>query len=103
MFNKTVKPRISGPGIVPKDTRSRLSNLVYLIIFLTKLLKMGCLGSAWRRDLSCLLNPFNLKILDLHLEEWLCSPLICEERALQGGVDIWDYVKTYIFNNFVCF
>ena len=23
--------------------------------------------------------------------------------ALHGGVDIWDYVKTYTFNNFVYF
>ena len=23
--------------------------------------------------------------------------------ALHGGMDIWDYVKTYTFNNFVYF
>ena len=33
LFNITVKPRMSGVGIVPKETRSCLVNLVYLIIF----------------------------------------------------------------------
>ena len=35
------------------------------------------------------------------LKNW--SPMICAEKALHGGVDIWDYVKTYAFNNFVYF
>ena len=46
-------------------------------------------------------NPFNLKIQDLYLETW--SPVICAEKALYGGVDIWDYLKTDTFNNFVYF
>ena len=54
LFNIIVKPRMSGLGIVPKEIRSRLFNLVYLIIFLTKLLEMGCLGQAWRRRRSYL-------------------------------------------------
>ena len=43
----------------------------------------------------------DLKILDLHLEMWLWLPLICAEKALHRGVDKWDYVKTYTFNNLV--
>ena len=59
------------------------------------------LGMAPTEFLSRLFNPFNLKILDLYHETWLRSPLIRAEKALQGGVDIWDYVKAYTFNNFV--
>ena len=44
LFNIIVKPRVFGLGIAPMETRSRLFSLVYLIIFLTKLLEMGCLG-----------------------------------------------------------
>lgn len=44
LFNIIVKPRLFGSGIVPKDTGSCLSNLVYLIIFLKKLLQQGYLG-----------------------------------------------------------
>ena len=61
------------------------------------------LGMVPKEILSHLFNPFNLKILDLYLETWLWSPLICAEKALHGGVDIWDYVKTYTFNDFVYF
>ena len=32
---------------------------------------------------------------------WKCAE--CAEKALHGGVDIRDYVKTYTFNNFVYF
>ena len=46
-------------------------------------------------------NPFNLKIQDLYLETW--STVICVEKALHAGVDIWDYLKTDTFNNFVYF
>ena len=61
------------------------------------------LGMAPKEILSGLFNPFNLKILDLYLETWLWPPLICAEKALHGGVDIWDYAKTCTFNNFVYF
>ena len=61
------------------------------------------LGMAPKEILSRLFNPFNLKILDLYLETWLWLPLICAEKAFHGGVDVWDYVKTYTFNNFVIF
>ena len=54
-------------------------------------------------DLISPIQPINLKILDLYLETWLWSPLICAEKALHMGVDIWDYVKTYTFKNFVYF
>ena len=27
---------------------------------------------------------------------------VCE-KAIQGEMDIWDYVKAYTFSNFVCF
>ena len=61
------------------------------------------LGMAPKEILSRPFNPFNLKILDLHLETWLWSSLICAVKALHGGVDIWDYVKRYAFNDFVYF
>ena len=62
------------------------------------------LGMAPKKILSRLFNPFNLKILELDLEAWESwSPLTCAEKALHEGVDIWDYVKTYTFNNYVCF
>ena len=95
MFHIIVKPRMFGLGIVSKETCSCLFNLVYLIVFLTKLLEMGCL--ALKEILSHLFNPFNLKILDLYLETWLWSPLICAEKALHGEVDVWDCAKTYTF------
>ena len=60
-------------------------------------------GIAPKEIISRLFNPFNMKILDLYLETLLWYPLICAEKALQGGVDVWDYVKTYTFNNFVFF
>ena len=63
---------------------------------------MSGLGMAPKEILSRLFNPFNLKILDLYLETWLWSPLICAEKALNGRVDIWDYVKTY-FQQFCLF
>ena len=44
MFNIIVKPRAFGLDIVPKEIRSHLFNLVYLINSLTKLLEMGCLA-----------------------------------------------------------
>ena len=43
LFNTTVKRRMFGLGIVLKEIGSPLFNLVYLIIFLTKLLELGCL------------------------------------------------------------
>ena len=63
------------------------------------------LGMARKDILSRLFNQFNLKVLDLYLETWLWSPLICAEKALNEGVNIWDYVKThltilFIFNIF---
>ena len=61
------------------------------------------LGIVSKEILSCLFNPFNLKILDLDLETWLWLPLICASKALHRGVDIWDYLKTYTFNDFVQF
>ena len=60
-------------------------------------------GMVPKEILARLFNPFNLKILDLYLEMWLWSSLICVEKGLHGGVDIWDYLKTYTFNNFVYF
>ena len=44
LFNTTVKRRMFGLGIVLKEIGSPLFNLVYLIVFLTKLLEIGCLG-----------------------------------------------------------
>ena len=35
------------------------------------------LDMAPKETFSRLFNPFNLKILDLNLETWLWSPLIC--------------------------
>ena len=61
------------------------------------------LGMAPKEVLSRLFNPFDLKILGLYLEMWLWSPLICAKKVFRGGVDIWYYVKTYTFNNFVYF
>ena len=104
LFDIIVKPRMFGLGTVPKETCSRLFNLVYLIIFLTKLFDgiLG-LGMAPKEILSHLFNPFNLKILDLYLETWLWSLLMCVEKPLHCGVGIWDYAKRYTFNNFVYF
>ena len=31
------------------------------------------------------------------------SKAVLLKKALNGGVDIWDYVKTYTFNDFVYF
>ena len=42
------------------------------------------MGPKW--ILSHLLNSFKLHVLDLHLETWLWSQLICPEKALPGGV-----------------
>ena len=61
------------------------------------------LGMAPKEVLSRLFNPFDLKILGLYLEMWLWSPLICAKKVFRRGVDIWYYVKTYTFNNFVYF
>ena len=66
------------------------------------------LGMAPKEILSCLFDPFNLKILNVYLETWLWSPLICVGKALREGVDIWDYMKTYTFTllfifNIFCF
>ena len=55
-----------GQGIVPKETGSPLFNLVYLIIFLTKLLEIGCLGQAWHRRRSYLAYSTHL-IEDIRL------------------------------------
>ena len=55
------------------------------------------LGVAPKEILSLLFNPVNLKILDVYLETWLWSPLICAEKVLHGGVNILDYVNTYTF------
>ena len=69
--------------------------------FLKKTARAGrCgLGVAPKEILSLLFNPVNLKILDLYLETWLWSPLICGEKALHGGVNILDYVNTYTFTS----
>ena len=61
------------------------------------------LSIAAKQTLCHLFNSFNLNILDLYLEAWLWSPLICVEKTLHKEVKIWDYVKTYTFNNFVYF
>ena len=105
MFNIIVEPRMSGLGIVPKETCFRLFNLVYLVYFSNKIVRDGMfgLGMAPKEILSRLFSPFNLKILDLYLETWLWSSLRCAEKALHRVVDIWDYVKIYTFNNFVYF
>ena len=58
------------------------------------------LGMAPKEILSRLFNPFNLKMLDLYPETQLWSPLICAEKPLHVGVDVWDYVKAYTFNTF---
>lgn len=49
-----------------KGTGSRLMNLVYLIIFLTRMLGLGMVP---KEILSRLFNPFDLKVLDLYLEK----------------------------------
>ena len=73
--------------------------------FSNKTVRDGMFGldMALKETLFRLFNPFILKILDLYLETWLWLSLICEEKALHGGVEIWDYAKTYTFNNFVYF
>ena len=52
---------------------------------------------AQKEILSRLFNLVILKILDLYLEMWLWSSLICAEKIPDGGVDILDYMKRYIF------
>ena len=52
------------------------------------------LGMTLKEVLSSLFNPFDLKILNLHLETQLWSPLVHAKKALHRGVDIWNYVKT---------
>ena len=94
LFNIIVKPRMSGLDIVPKKTRSRLFSLVYLIIYLTKLLEMRCLawdvwlGMAAKETLSRLFNPFNLKILDLYLETWYGRHFYVRKKPFTGE---WIY------------
>ena len=44
LLNIIVKPRMFGIDLVPKETGSRLFNIVHLVIVLTILLEMGCLG-----------------------------------------------------------
>ena len=61
------------------------------------------LGKAPTQILPRLFNPFNLKILDVYLETGLWSLLICVKKALYGGMNIWDYGKTYTFDSFVYF
>ena len=74
LFNTIVKSRMI--GIVPKETDLFHS-------FFNKTVGDGMfeLGIASKEVLSRLFNPFNLKILDLHLEQWLWSPLICVEKS----------------------
>ena len=50
---------------------------------------------APKEILSCLLNPCNLKILDLYQETWLWLPLIYVKKALHRDMDIWDNVRTF--------
>ena len=73
--------------------------------FANKTVRDGMFGldMALNEILSRLFNSFNLKILDLYLETWLLSPLICAEKGLLGRVNILDCVKTNTFNNFVDF
>ena len=98
LFNIFVEPRKFGSGIV-----TVLANLPDNFSAKTVTDKIFGLGMAPKEVLSRLFNLYNLKILDLHLETWLWSPLIWTEKTLHRGVDIRDYVKTYIFNSFTYF
>ena len=88
-----------------KETGSRLLNLVYAIILLNETVRRGIFGldMALKEILSCLFNQFNTKILAWYLNSGSWSPMLCVKKALHRGVDKWDYVKTYTFNNFVYF
>ena len=57
---------------------------------------MFWLCMAPKEILSRLFNSFKLKTVNLYLETWLWLPLISAKgKAVHGGVDKWDYVKTY--------
>ena len=47
--------------------------------------EMFWLGMTPKEILSRLFNPLHSKILDLYLETWLRSPLICVKKALHEG------------------
>ena len=70
---KTVTNEIFGLGMVPKEVLSRLFNL------------------------------YNLKILDLHLETWLWSPLIWTEKTLHRGSGYTGLRKNIYFQQFYLF
>ena len=57
-------------------------------------------GMLTKEILLRLFIPFNQKILGLYHGQWLWLPLICAEKALHGGANILDDVKTCNFNNF---
>ena len=72
LFNIIVRTRMFGPGTVPKETGSRLFNLVPSLS--DSFSKKNCLKwDVWarhgaERDLILPIQLFNLKILDLYLE-----------------------------------
>ena len=88
-----------GLGIVPKETASFLFNLVCWKMF-NKSFRDGMFGlsMALEEILFCLFNQFNMKI---YLETWLWLSLICAEKAVHQGVDIWDYVKMHLTRLFI--
>ena len=88
-----------GLGIVPKETASFLFNLVCWKMF-NKSFRDGMFGlsMALEEILFCLFNQFNMKI---YLETWLWLSLICAEKAVHQGVDIWDYAKMHLTRLFI--
>ena len=59
------------------------------------------LGMAPKEILSRLFNPFNLKILDLYLETWLWSPLICVEKSPSRGSGYMGLHENIYFQQFL--
>ena len=53
--------------------------------------------------LSHLFNPFHSKILDLHLETWLRSPLICVEKTIHEGSGYIGLCENIHFSQFCKF
>ena len=90
---------VFGLGIVPKETASFLFNLVCWKMF-NKSFRDGIFGlsMALEEILFCLFNQFNMKI---YLETWLWLSLICAEKAVHQGVDIWDYAKMHLTRLFI--
>ena len=104
LFNIIVKPRMFGIDIVRKDWFSPIEHSLSGN-FSNNTVRDGMfgLGIAPKKILFCLFNPFNLKILDLHLKTWLWSPMICAEKNTSRGSGYIELRENIPFNNFVYF